>query len=123
MNKLTLPLFLIGCIGARLTFAYIAKTISNAYLPYLALLAIIPVIGWLWIYFVSPRDTGPEVFGGKIWWNELRPVHIALYSLFILYAFQKKSFAYVPLVADAIFGLSAFLIHHYSRGDLTSISI
>ena len=28
------------------------------------------------------RKTGKEVFGSKIWWNDLRPVHASLYILF-----------------------------------------
>lgn len=107
-----LLLFLLGCIGVRLLFVTLAKNIDPNYLPYLGYAALAPVIGWLYIYFISPRNTGPEVFGGTIWWNQLRPVHAALYSLFALYAIQKKSYAYVPLLVDVTFGLASFLIFH-----------
>ena len=105
-------LFLLGCVMLRLGFVYVAKNISVDYLPFLGYLALLPVIGWLYIYFIQPRDTGPEVFGGKIWWNELRPVHAMLYTLFAIWAIQKKSYSYVPLLVDVLFGLTAFLIYH-----------
>lgn len=106
-------LFLIGCIGTRTLFTFIAKYIDNTLLPYLGALALIPVSGWLFIYFIRARNTGMEVFGGRIWWNELRPLHAALYALFAMYAFKRKSFAYIPLAVDTIIGLIAFLLFHF----------
>jgi hypothetical protein len=113
MKRNQLLLFLIGCIGVRLAIAYIAKNVSPDKLPYLGYLALLPALGWLYIYFVSPRDTGPEVFGGKIWWNQIRPIHAMLYILFAIYAIQKKPYSYIPLAVDAVFGLSAFLFFHF----------
>jgi hypothetical protein len=69
------------------------------------------MVGWLYIYFISPRTTGPEVFGGVIWWNDLRIVHALMYLLFIIYAMQKKSFSYIVLVIDALVGLVAFTLY------------
>jgi hypothetical protein len=108
-------LFIFGCIPIRLLCAYISKIVNEKYLPYLALLALIPMIGWLYIYFINPRDTGPEVFGDKIWWNELRIVHALNYLLFIIYALQKKSFSYLVLFFDAIVGLMGFLLFHLCK--------
>ena len=105
-------LFLVGCIGLRTVFTLLAKYINTEYLPYLGYIALLPVLGWAYIYFIHPRDTGPEVFGGKIWWNELRPIHAMLYGLFAIYAIQKKSFAYLPLAVDTLFGLISFLTYH-----------
>ena len=105
-------LFLCGCIPLRLLFAYAAKTTDPKFLPYFALLAILPMIGWLTIYFVSPRLTGPEVSGGVIWWNDLRIVHALLYLLFIIYALQKKPFSYIALLVDVFVGLLAFTLYH-----------
>jgi Na+/H+ antiporter NhaC len=66
-------LFLIGCIGTRILFVIIAKNIYNKYLPYLGYLAMVPAIGFIYIYLTNSRQTGAEVFGGKIWWNNIRP--------------------------------------------------
>lgn len=105
-------LFLLGCIPLRLLFVQIAKNINNKWLPTLGTLALLPALGWLWIYFIQPRNTGPEVFGGKIWWNHLRPIHAVLYITFAYMAFQKRKNAYIPLLLDVVFGLTAFLNHH-----------
>ena len=43
-------LFLIGCIGLRSFLVYIAKTVDLKYLQILGYLAIIPVIGFSYIF-------------------------------------------------------------------------
>ena len=110
-------LFLIGCIGSRSIFAYIAKEANANQLLYLGGLALLPAIGFLVIYFAGLRKTGAEVFGNNIWWNELRPVHAMLYILFAIYAFQNKSFAWIPLALDVVIGLIAFLMYHNNKGN------
>ena len=111
-------LFLLGCIFTRSVFVYLAYTgYTNNFLPILGVLALIPVIGWLNIFFFHPRETGAEVFGEKIWWKDLRIVHTTLYILFAILALNKYRYSWVILLIDVLFGLSAFLIHHYTAGD------
>jgi hypothetical protein len=110
-------LFLIGCIGIRSFFVYIAKNINNNYLPFLGLLALLPTFGFIYIYFTNSRQTGLEVFGSKIWWNHLRPIHATLYLLFSLSAFYKKTYSYLFLLADVIIGLFSFLFFHYINNN------
>lgn len=105
-----LLLFFIGCIGVRLFFAYLAKTIDLKYLPYLGYLALLPAFGFLYIFFTGSRQTGPEVFGEKIWWNYLRPVHGLLYGLFAYNAIMKNANAWIYLLIDVILGFS-FTLH------------
>lgn len=114
-------LFLFGCIGTRLLFVYIAKNVSLQVLPYLGYLALIPVLGWLYILFIKSRDTGLEVFGGKIWWNSIRPIHIALYSTFAYLAINKNKNSWIALLVDVGFGLGAFLHHHYISGNFNRL--
>ena len=64
-NKL---LFLIGCLGVRTLLALIAKYIPNDFLPYLGYLALLPAIGFIYLYLTDSRQTGREA-GGIIWWN------------------------------------------------------
>lgn len=109
LQKRTL-LFLIFCIGTRTLFAYLAKTYPQ-YLQYMGALAIIPAIGFLYFFFSGTRKTGNEVFGGKIWWNNLRPIHAILYLLFAISAIQKKHYAWMFLAADVVLGLTAFFIN------------
>ncbi len=103
-----LTLFLFGCIGTRLTFAYIAKT-QIEFLPYMAFIAILIATGLMYFYLTGSRKTGPEVFGEKIWWNHLRPVHATMYFIFAVLAAQKNKSAYWILFIDAMIGLAAGL--------------
>jgi hypothetical protein len=111
-------LFLIGCIGTRSFFVYLAKYINIEYLPFLGYLALLPTIGFIYIFLTGSRDTGLEVFGDKIWWNNLRPLHALLYGLFAYNAINKNLFAWKFLFIDVIIGLSAFLSFHFIHGDL-----
>lgn len=106
-------LFLVGCIGARLAIALVARAAPAWLLPYLGYAALVPAAGFLWIWATGARKTGPEVFGGRIWWNALRPVHAAFYLAFAVAAIGWRwPHAWKFLAADVVFGLIAFLIHH-----------
>lgn len=107
-----LILFLFGCIVIRFLFVLIVKYINKKYLPYLGLLALLPAIGFIVVYLGDYRKTGGEVFGEKIWWNNLRPVHACLYILFALLALKKNDYAWIPLLIDVLIGLISFLLYH-----------
>ena len=106
-------LFLIGCIGTRSLLVYIAKNISNDSLKYMGYLLLLPAFGFLYIYFSGTRKTGPEVFGEKIWWNDLRPIHGLLYLLFSYNAITGNKNAWIYLFIDVLLGITSFLIHHF----------
>ena len=110
-------MFLIGCIGVRVLFVIIAKNISPKYLKYLGYLALLPAIGFMYIYLTDSRKTGLETFGQKIWWNNLRPIHALLYLLFAYNAIIGNPQAWIYLLVDVLFGLTSFLIHHSVNGD------
>jgi hypothetical protein len=112
-------LFLIGCIGTRSLLVYIAKTTDVNYLPYLGYVALLPAAGFLYIFISGIRKTGAEVFGDKIWWNNLRPIHALIYTLFAYNAIHKSKNSWMFLLGDVIFGLINFLWHHYSIGSFT----
>jgi hypothetical protein len=114
-------LFLIGCIGTRSLFVYLAKIANTTYLRYLGYLALLPAIGFFYIYFTGSRQTGVEVFGSKIWWNDLRPVHGLLYFLFAYNAIIGNKSAWIYLLVDVIFGLISFLVFHYYNGDFAKL--
>ncbi len=113
-------MFLIGCIGTRSLLVYIAKTTDVKYLPYLGYLALLPAIGFMYIFITGVRKTGAEVFGEKIWWNNLRPVHALLYALFAYFAIHKNTNAWILLLVDVVIGFVSFLWHHFSAGSFTS---
>ena len=111
-------MFLIGCIGIRLLFVIIAKNINTKYLKYLGYLALLPAIGFIYIYLTGSRKTGMEVFGEKIWWNNLRPIHSILYFLFAYNAIIGNKQSWIYLLVDVLIGLISFLVHHYLNGNM-----
>jgi hypothetical protein len=106
-------LFLVGCIGTRLLFVYLAFSSPLEYLPYLGGLALLPVFGWLYILITGSRKTGLEVGGERIWWNDLRPIHMLNYAAFSVAALTKNKNAYLLLAWDVILGLFAWINHHF----------
>ena len=114
-------LFLFGCIGTRTLFVFLAKNASKTYLQYMGYLSILPAIGFFYLFFTGSRKTGPEVFGDKIWWNNVRPIHGLMYSLFAYHAINGNSFAWIYLLIDVIIGLASFLIFHYYSNSFTML--
>jgi hypothetical protein len=109
-------LFLFGCILVRILFVVIAKK-NIEYLPLMGVIALFIASSFFYIYATNSRKTGNEVFGDKIWWNDLRPIHGLLYTTFGILALQKKSYSWTILLVDVIIGLSAFLQFHYIEGN------
>ena len=107
-------LFLLGCIGSRVLLAYTSKIIDKDYLPYMGYVCLIPAIGMMYIYVTGSRDYGIEA-GGKIWWNNLRPIHSLLYFLFAYNAIMQNEYAWMFLAVYVFIGLSAFIVHHFSN--------
>lgn len=107
-------LFLIGCIGTRLLLVYIAKNIRIDLLKYMGYLLLIPAFGFFFLYLTGMRETGPEVFGDKIWWNDLRPIHGLMYLLFSYNAINENRHSWIYLFIDVCFGLLSFLVHHFT---------
>jgi hypothetical protein len=116
-------LFLIGCIGTRSLFVYLAKNANKTYLQYMGYLAILPAIGFFYLFFSGSRKTGAEVFGDKIWWNNLRPLHGLLYLLFAYNAIIGSNSAWIYLLVDVIIGLISFLSFHYYKNDFKYLHI
>ena len=114
-------IFLIGCIGLRSIFVIIAKYINIKYLKYLGYIALLPAIGFIYIYLTGSRKTGAEVFGKKIWWNNLRPIHSILYFLFAYNAIIGNKESWIYLLVDVLIGLISFLLHHYMNGDFSKV--
>ena len=76
-------------------------------------IALIPAIGFAVIYMGGYRKTGLEVAGEKIWWNDMRPVHSALYGLFAYSAITKNAHAWIFLLMDTLLGLGNFTQHYF----------
>ena len=115
MNKIQkrFLLFLIGCIGSRLLLVYIAKNIGIELLKIMGYLLLMPAFGFIFIYLTGIRKTGAEVFGDKIWWNNLRPIHGLLYLLFSYNAINGNTNSWIYLFIDVLLGLTSFFIYHF----------
>ena len=116
-------LFLFGCIGTRSLLVYLAKSDNKTYLRYMGYLSILPAIGFFYLFLSGSRQTGVEVFGDKIWWNDLRPIHGIIYLLFAYNAINGNTFAWIYLLVDIIIGLVSFLSFHYYNNDFTKLYI
>ena len=114
-------LFLIGCIGTRTLLVYLAKNVNKTYLKYMGYLSLLPAIGFFYLFLSGSRKTGAEVFGDKIWWNDLRPVHGLMYFLFSYNAINGNPNAWLYLLVDVIIGLISFLGFHYYNNDFTKL--
>ena len=114
-------LFLFGCIGIRSLLVYLAKTVNKTYLQYMGYLSILPAVGFFYLFLTGSRKTGAEVFGDKIWWNDLRPIHGVLYLLFAYNAINGNEFAWIYLLVDVIIGLVSFLSFHYYNNDFKKL--
>lgn len=116
-------LYLIGCIGTRSLFVYVAKNAGPKQLPLLGYLALFPAIGFMYIYLTGSRQTGAEVFGDKIWWNDLRPIHSLLYFLFAYNAILGNANSWTYLFIDVVIGLVGFLFFHYRKDNFSKLGL
>jgi hypothetical protein len=114
-------LFLFGCIGTRTLFVYLAKNANKPYLQYMGYLSLLPAIGFFYLFLTGSRKTGAEVFGNKIWWTNLRPIHGLMYFLFSYNAINGNQNAWIYLLVDVIIGLISFLGFHYYNNDFTKL--
>ena len=123
MNKIQkrFLLFFIGCIGTRSLFVYLAKTVNTTYLQYMGYLSILPAIGFFYLFLTGSRKIGGEVFGDKIWWANLRPIHGLLYGLFAYSAIKGNKCSWKYLLVDVVIGLVSFLIFHYYNNDFAKL--
>ena len=110
-------LFIFVCILTRLILTFVVKKLKLIYLPIAGYIGLILGISFLTIYYYNLRKTGIEVFGDKIWWNDIRPIHGILYLIFAYLAINKNKNAWIILLLDVIFGLIMFIEHHYTNDN------
>ena len=129
-----IALFLIGCMGARSLLVYLAYQKSTRL--YTSLFTSLVAIGFMYIYLTGSRKTGPEVsffadvqrtdrpsgrreankmFGDRIWWNDLRPLHATLYATasLMIWSNTYANDAWKVLLLDLFIGLFAFANKHF----------
>jgi hypothetical protein len=119
-----LLLFLVGCMSARLYLSRVLynieigtiETIIGSKLTKVISIVIgIIGVGFWYIYTNDLRKTGVEVFGDKIWWNDMRPFHGSMYLLagITLMSVDHRHYAWKLILVDTMVGLIKFLEHHF----------
>lgn len=107
-------LFLLGCIPLRFLLTYTASFIPRVpNVKYMGIPAAMIGVSFFYLFFSGSRKTGPEVFGGKIWWNNLRVVHGFLFIMFAIHALMEWKYSWIFLFSDTMIGLIAFFIYHF----------
>ena len=115
-------MFLGLCISTRIFFVYYAKQTDIQTLKRLGYIALVPAIGFMYIYLTGSRQTGAETQGAKIWWNDLRPLHSLFYFSFAYIAINgDQNNAYKALLIDVIIGLISFLMFHHGEGNFKKL--
>lgn len=100
------------CIFLRLIIVYISTTKIK---KYVAGFTFFIACCWVVIFCFGLRESGPEVFGRKIWWNNLRPVHAFFYFSFSILTFFNWKYSFLFLFFDVIIGAGAFVRYHYKN--------
>ena len=113
--------FLLLCIPLRVLLVFLASYLKGDNLKYLGIVALVIGLGFLIIYSLDLRKTGPEVMNSKIWWNHLRPVHGILYIVFAYMALTNNQNAWKILLLDVIIGFVSFIAYHYGEGHINQI--
>lgn len=106
--------FIFGCMVARIAIVYLAYKYHKTLNRELAVFASALSLGFLTIYMLGLRKTGPEVLGDVIWWDHLRPVHAILWGAFAVAIARKHANAYLILAVDTAIGFAAFMNFHKS---------
>ena len=121
-------LFLLGCITTRLALAFLAyylMSTNDPRLNYLIAAALVFSVTWMFMWGCRLRQTGREAAGsneqeGVIWWDSLRPIHAMMYLLFAVLACNGVKWAWMVLVADALFGLYSWSQHRLCSASFTT---
>lgn len=109
MNVLRTLLFFVICVGVRLWIAFGVKTVPSTLHKHVAFGLGMIALGFATIYTFDLRKSGSETFGEpNIWWDNLRPVHAAMYGIAAMYTMRGHTeLAFQVLVLDTIIGALA----------------
>lgn len=111
-------LFIFGCIAVRLSLVWAAANVRDEWLLYMGIAALAVAVGFIIIHQYGLRQTGPEVFGESIWWDNMRPIHALMYATFFILAVTgRRSPAWKVLLLDAILGFVAFAKFHLHNAE------
>jgi hypothetical protein len=111
-------MFFLLCIPTRVFLAYLTTIVSAQFLPIFGTIFGLIAASWIYLFIFVGQSckfaTGEEQqtcaetspFGQEVWWNNQRPIHAILYICAAVLCFKGNKYAWVPIIADAIFGLA-----------------
>ena len=105
-------LFFFVCIPVRLALALIAMHLPTApprALHIFAAYCILVALGFVGKIIENPPLGG---FGGPVWWQKHRYVHVVSYVTTTILLYTHVTYAYIPLLFDALFGLLSGTFHY-----------
>lgn len=112
---LRISAFVLLCMGARAALAGVASCCMETPLVRTALLffASVAAVGWLRLWIFGLRMHAVEAGGSGTWWNDLRPIHAALYLCFVAFGASdtRRRDAWRFLAADAVVAAAAWVWH------------
>jgi hypothetical protein len=105
-----LPIIFV-CLGVRTLIAWLAWRWKDTHLSAMGFVALIPALGFLYLYLSDGRQTGFEVQSDDkiVWWSNWRPVHGLLWGLFAVTAIGHWTGAWMFLALDAGLGSLIFV--------------
>ena len=112
-------LFLFLCIPLRLFIAY--SVYKRKHVDLFKFILLFIGFGFAYIYALDLRKTGGEVFGDKIWWNNLRPFHAFNYLLTSYMLHNKIKRSEYVILFDTIVGLLKFFIYHIKNNNINQL--
>ena len=109
MNKVYL--FFGVCIPVRLFLVFLTAFIIHLdNMKYMAIPLFIMSGGFILAQLFRTAAIESSGTGGKVWWHNIRPVHIILYLTAAFLAIYEPKDTWIPLLVDVIFGVIHLMI-------------
>lgn len=101
-------LFTFACMPARILLAVAVFVLPLELIPLASSALAVMGASFATLYAFNLRMNAPEG-GGRTWWNHLRPLHSASYSVAAcLLVVKNRRAAALVLILDVIFGFTAW---------------
>lgn len=96
------------CLLVRFTLTYIVSRLDRKWLKVVGIFGLLISGGFIYNYMINKSVGG---LGGRVWWQNYRPIHAGLYAAFGLMALMGDKKAYIPLLMDTIIGMVVFVYY------------
>lgn len=104
-------IFLI-CILLRLFFVYLVNQLDKKSLRVVGIISLLISVGFFNSY-LKFKESDRGVFGGLIWWNQLRLVHSILYLIFGVMSIMNHKHKEFVLILDISIGVMYNIVRRY----------